>query len=172
MVDTVQDLMVFVMVVTAVILAIMLLLRIFTAGLELTAAVLNAAARVKDALSPRQPAAQSGFPQFHASFQAIPGIVYHGTKSLPAAVSIIYDGWQVGLTKHIWVTSGFETAKAYGDFIVAIHVAPYAGLTHVGNDVYTAPVPHAEEDTFYRIHGLTPRCVLSAQTGRQIYPLT
>jgi len=169
MVDTIQDLMIFFIVVAAIILGIMLLMRIISAGLQLTAAVLNGIAGVMDALFPQR----SGPPRSHARFQASPpppGILYHGTKTLEAALSILYDGWLVGALQAVYMTSDFTTASGYGEYIIEIKVSPHAGLTYMWGDIYTASLPQARAGTYCRISGVTPIRVVRAATGDHIAP--
>jgi hypothetical protein len=104
--------------------------------------------------------------------EPIPNILYHGTKTFEAALSILIEGWFVGPSKKIWMTSNLGTARGYGRYIVECHIAPYTGLTKMHGQVFTADVPHAIKDTLYRIHGVTPKKILNSQTGGQLYPQT
>ena len=102
--------------------------------------------------------------------QPVPAILYHGTKTRQDASSIIRDGWLVSSLKEVYMTSDFKLAKVYGNYIVECHVAPISGVHHKLGAIFTASIPNTLNGIYYFISGVTPRRVLSANNGKQIYP--
>jgi hypothetical protein len=102
--------------------------------------------------------------------QPAPAILYHGTKTRQNAMSIIRDGWLVSSLKEVFMTSNFQTATGYGNYIVECHVAPISEVRHKFGEIFTASIPHALNGIYYFISGVTPMRVLSADSRMQIYP--
>ena len=102
--------------------------------------------------------------------QPVPGILYHGTKTLQNALSIIRDGWLVSSLREVYMTSDFKIAKGYGNYIVECHATPISGVHHKFGAIFTASIPHALNGIYYFISGVTPRRILSANNKMQIYP--